>query len=99
VTLSLSYEDWADDLLKLRGNLSFAFRDAQKREDAQAQRGLLVDIEIIDRRLQQLAEYLDPQTTIGALVRNLPFLYKPDKVPDSPADWTNQLPPHPTAPR
>jgi hypothetical protein len=98
--MGLSYEDWADDLLKLRGHLSFGFRDAQKREDAYAQRGFLVDIEIIDRRLNQLEQYLDPEKSIGALVRNLQFLYKPDEIPDSPADWTGHLPPpYPRTPR
>jgi hypothetical protein len=91
--LILSYDQWAQDLLFLRGyfdrELMGCPADLLRRDE------LTFYVSVIDARLTLLEPHLTPDGEVSNLVRQVQSLYSNDADPSGSAGWAN---PGPTRP-
>jgi hypothetical protein len=85
--LILSYEQWAHDLLYLRGYFDRELMDC--RADLPRQDELTFYLSVIDARLRLLEPHLTPDSEVADLVQHVQCLYSNDVDPDGSVDWTN----------
>ncbi len=83
----LSYDQWAEDLLCLRGYFDRELMDC--RTDLHRQDELTFYLSAIDARLTLLEPHLTADSEVGDLVQQVQSLYSNDVDPDGSVDWTN----------
>jgi hypothetical protein len=92
--LTLSYDQWAQELLYLRGYFADELMDPCN-GDTRKQDELIFYLSVIDARLTLIEPQLTPDSEVSNLVRQVQVLYCTDAIPDSPAAWTGSRPPDP----